>query len=161
MSEDVAVAPRSATTGEPAEARQPALFRYGRFYAPMALMALASIFVPLFQWPPEEVGDPVRMVPPMWQEDADASSVGILVILVLAVLLVVATLRPSRGFGLPLAIAIWTVLPIYMLVSKYGFSEPPPLMSPMGHLAFGMMLGLLLISVTHTIHAVVDRLSRA
>lgn len=158
MSEDVATDAQRAG-GRAHQAPVPsALSRYGRFYAPGAMLCVAITGVPLFEQTPEreEIGR-LGDFTSMWAEDTDESSLGIIVCLVLAGLLVAATFSRSRGFWLPLAIALWTVLPMVMLLAKLGYRDPKPDLSAMGSLGLGLMVALMLIAVAHTIHAVLVR----
>lgn len=137
------------------------LSRYGRFYGPVALIGLAVTFVPLFQDSREQLEERDGLTSTylnLW-DAGDAGGLGVMVIMVLVVMLVVATLRRSEGFVLPLAITVWTVLPLSMLLAKYGFNDPKPDLSPFGQFSLGMMVGLLLIGAAHTTHALIERSS--
>lgn len=133
------------------------LQRYGRFYGPMALLALAITFVPLFQPVVNEEGHLIRSYGSMWETGGPAPLLGLLVSFVLVALLVAATLREAGGPLLSLAVAAWTVLPLLMLTSKFGIPDPKPDLTPVGNLALGLMIGLIIISLIHTIHAVMVR----
>lgn len=131
----------------------PVVLLYGRFYGPMALLGLAITFVPLFAPVVEDDGRVVRSYGSMWETGGDAPALGLLASFILVGLLVAATLSRSGGFGLPLAIAVWTWLPLLMLVSKFGIRDPKPDLTPVGDLALGLMIGLMMIAVVHAVHA--------
>lgn len=158
MSEDIRAAAQPAVRTAHDTAAPSALLLYGRFYGPMAMLCVAMTGVPLFAQTPEreEVGR-FGDFTSMWAEDTDQASLGIVVCLVLAGLLVAATFSRSRGFWLPLAIALWTVLPMVMLLVKLGYTDPKPALSPLGSLGLGLMVGMMLIAVVHTIHALLAR----
>jgi len=123
--------------------------RYGRFYAPFAVVSVLLAFLPLF----DAVGfgsvfDMAR------SRNGDPAVFGILLLGVLVTLLTVAALR-VRSPLLPAATAFVAGLILLMLLSKPGAGDPPPDLSGSGRAGVVIMIAIIVASFAHAIHLLV------
>lgn len=131
---------------------------YGRFYAPIAVVALALSFLPLF----DDVvdGDIRTTYGTIWQmagrNSGDPAVFGILLMLALIALLAVATVR-VRSPRLPIAIAVDGALIVLMLISKPGTGSPTPSLSDSGTAALMIALGTVALALAHAAHLYAHR----
>ncbi|WP_116952649.1 hypothetical protein [Jiangella endophytica] len=147
---------------------------YARFYAPLAMVVLGLMFVPLFEdrllsydtaWGPvyqthgslwEIAGRGIRV-----GNGANPAMVAIALTLVVVALCVAGSFRP-RSAGLPAGIAGTSVPLILMLVIKPGSGDLALELSPAGHVAIAIAAAAVVLATVHTAHyARWRRLSRA
>ena len=74
----------------------------------------------------------------------------------LVAMLLFATFQPPRTVVLPIAIAVTAVLPLIMLVTKFGASANTEL-SIAGGLGLGMACFVLVTGIAHAVHLGVRR----
>lgn len=127
---------------------------YGRFYAAVAGLSIALVFMPIFD---DVVVDEsyTRSFGTLWDmasTDAGGPAVfGILLVATLVIMLVVATFR-VRGPGLPSAIAVVAGLIILMLITKPSTGTPTPDLSPAAAGGLALYLCTAALAVIHAVH---------
>jgi hypothetical protein len=126
---------------------------YARFYGPMAVLALALSFMPLFD---DVVEGDVRMTyGSLWEmagrPGGGPAVLGVLLLLALVGLLAIAAFGRCRP-GLLIATAADAALIVLMLLAKPGTGTPAPSLSGSGQAGLVIALCAMALTITHAVH---------
>lgn len=145
----------SQTDGVSTDTRRGSALRgYAHVYAPMAIVALSVIFVPLFDSVQED--GYTRTFSSEWEMAGESgggiSVLAIMLMVALVVLLLMATFRPPGTLGVPVGISAIALVEVVMLLAKPGTGSPKPDLSSAGHIVVTLGLGLCILGIVHAIH---------
>ena len=135
---------------------------FARFYAPLALVALALPFVVVFVPLPED--GQTRAAVSTWDLAAgpghDATDqLAVALLGVLAVLLAVAAFRSLSAPARPAVVVLLALVLVLMLALRPGFSDPVPDLAAGGQAALVLGLAMIALGVAHIAALVVLRRS--
>lgn len=132
---------------------------YGRFYAPLAIVAVLLSFLPLYQ--PVMISEDVsRTYESTWEMAArtggDPAMLGLLLLAGLVVAMCVAATR-TKSAALPITIAVLAALLAGMIVLKPGTGTPKPDLTLAAIIGVAFSLVIVAVAVAHTIQLLTRR----
>lgn len=132
---------------------------YARFYAPLAIVALALSAVPLYK--PVQVSEGVRRTfDTTWEmagnHGGDPAVLGILLLVGLVTVMSVAAVR-TKSAALPISIAVLSALIVTMILAKPGTGTPRPDLTNEAIIGVVFSVAIVAISIAHAAHLLYRR----
>lgn len=130
---------------------------YARLYAPLALVALGLVFLPMLEdvVVETETSTYSSHYGTLWETAAEPNGGPAVFAIVLAFALMglclAATFRPLVA-GLPVGVSVVSALVILMLVTKPGTGDPQPDLTDAGTASLAIAVFALLLGVVHAVH---------
>ena len=127
--------------------------RYGRFYAPLAVVMVLLAFLPLFNDVHEDdLTTSYGTIFAMAGRPGGSPAVLGLVLFAGLIGVLAAASVAGRSVGLPIAIVVLGLLIALMLITKPGTGEPTPSLSDSGVAGLALVVLAVGLAVTHAIH---------